>query len=329
MKAALDRLIHRMTTPHAVGICGIGQIGLALALSCYRAEYRVFLFGRAPEKLDPARQEFEKLDQWLNLNFPEDVPRYGEIEFVSDLRQLDRDADLVIEGIAENLPAKVELFKSLGCAAARGAIFCTTTSGLSITEMGRMVGHASHLVGTHFWNPPHLMPLVEVIAGANTSDTVMDIAIMFCRSIGKKPVRVNADVPGFIGNRMLHALWREAVDLVERGIASPEDVDTVAKLTFGLRMPVIGPLENMDVVGLDLIRTIHDYLLPAIANNAEPSRLLSEHVSFGRLGIKSGQGFYDWEKRSSAELIEARDHQILRELKRGAGEGRRGVMRDH
>jgi len=318
-----------MTPPHTVGICGIGQIGLALALSCYRAGYRVFLFGRAPEKLDRSRQEFEKLDQWLNLNFPEDVPQYGKIEFVSNLSQLDRDADLVIEGIAENLSAKVELFRSLACAAARGAIFCTTTSGLSITEMGRMADYASHVVGTHFWNPPHLMPLVEVIAGVETSATVMDTAIMFCRSIGKTPVRVNADVPGFIGNRMLHALWREAVDLVERGIASPEDVDTVAKLTFGLRMPVIGPLENMDVVGLDLIRTIHDYLLPAIANNAEPSRLLSEHVSFGRLGIKSGQGFYDWEKRSSAELIEARDHQILRELKRGAGEGRRGVMRDH
>jgi 3-hydroxybutyryl-CoA dehydrogenase len=149
---------------------------------------------------------------------------------------------------------------------------------------------------------------------------VMDTAMMFCRSIGKKPVRVNADIPGFIGNRMLHALWREAIDLVERGIASPEDVDTVAKLTFGLRMPVIGPLENMDVVGLDLIRTIHEYLLSGIANNVEPSRLLDEYVSAGRLGIKSGRGFYDWKKRSSAELIEARDLQIIRELKRVASD---------
>jgi 3-hydroxyacyl-CoA dehydrogenase len=94
-----------MTTPHTVGICGIGQIGLALALSCYRAAYRIFLFGRDPEKLDRAGQELERLDQWLNLNFPEDVPQYGTIEFVSDLSQLDRNADLVIEGIAENLPA--------------------------------------------------------------------------------------------------------------------------------------------------------------------------------------------------------------------------------
>jgi 3-hydroxybutyryl-CoA dehydrogenase len=318
MKSKVQPTSSSMSTPHTVGICGIGQIGLALALSCYRFGHRVFLFGRDPEKLERARREFQRLDEWLNLNFPEKVPQYGKIEFVSELGQLDRDADLVIEGIAENLPAKVELFRSLACAAARGAIFCTTTSGLSITEMGRMTDYAIHLVGTHFWNPPHLMPLVEVIAGARTSDTAMDTVIKFCRSIGKKPVRVNADVPGFIGNRMLHALWREAIDLVERGIASPEDVDTVAKLTFGLRMPVIGPLENMDVVGLDLIRTIHEYLLPGIANNAEPSRLLNEYVSSGRLGIKSGRGFYDWKERSSAELTEARDQQIIRELKRVA-----------
>ena len=317
-----------MISPHIVGICGIGQIGLALALACFRSGYRVLLFGRDPEKLGHAEREFKNLDQWLNQNLPEDVPRYGEIEFVSDLGQLDRESELVIEGIAENLQAKVKLFRSLTCAATRGAIFCTTTSGLSITEMGRMTDHASHLVGTHFWNPPHLMPLVEVIAGAKTSNPVMDTALMFCRSIGKKPVRVNADVPGFIGNRMLHALWREAIDLVERGIASPEDVDTVAKLTFGLRMPVIGPLENMDVVGLDLIRTIHDYLLPEIANNPKPSGLLAQHVSSGRLGIKSGQGFYDWRKRSSGELIEARDNQILRELRRVANEGKQGVRRD-
>jgi 3-hydroxybutyryl-CoA dehydrogenase len=307
-----------MTSPRTIGICGIGQIGLALALACYRSGYRVLLFGRAAEKLDHAKQQLGELDSWLNLNLPEDKPRYGEIELFSDLSQLDRDADLIIEGIAENLPAKVALFRSLPCAISRGAVFCSTTSGLSITEMGRMTEHASHVVGTHFWNPPHLMPLVEVVAGAQTSDTVMDLTIAFCRSIRKKPVRVNSDAPGFVGNRMLHALWREAIDIVERGIASPEDVDTVAKLTFGLRMPVVGPLENMDLVGLDLIHTIHAYLLSQIANNTEPSRLLREQVKSGRLGIKSGHGFYDWKTRNSAELIEARDRQIVRELRRVA-----------
>jgi|ERR1035437_3398152 3-hydroxybutyryl-CoA dehydrogenase len=214
------------------------------------------------------------------------------------------------------MAVKVGLWEALPSAASRGAIFCSSTSGLSISEMGKLSGFPAQVIGTHFWNPPHLMPLVEVVVGAGTAEETVKTTLRFCTNIGKQPVRVNIDAPGFIGNRMLHALWREAISIVDRGIASAEDVDTVAKMTFGLRLPVMGPLENMDLVGLDLIQTIHRYLLADLSVNRDPQRLLNDLVGDGHLGMKSGSGFYDWRKREPATLIEARDRQIARELRR-------------
>ena len=158
------------------------------------------------------------------------------------------------------------------------------------------------------------MPLVEVVRGQDTPEHVMDRVAEVITSIGKIPVRVNRDVPGFIGNRLLHALWREAIYLVQEGIASPEDVDLVARLTFGLRAPAVGPLENMDLVGLDLIETIHQYLLADLSKETEPLRDLQERIEQGRLGMKSGMGFYDWNTRDGEALIERRDLQIVRQL---------------
>jgi 3-hydroxybutyryl-CoA dehydrogenase len=312
--------LNLITSPRTIGICGIGQIGLALSLASWRSGYRVLLYGRNVSKLDNARIELARMNDWLNSEFPEQTPRFGEIQYQSDLEALDRDAELVIEGIAEDMAAKVALWRTLARAARRGAVFCSATSGLSISEMGRQSGCPAQLVGTHFWNPPHLMPLVEVVAGAETAETTIETAITFCRNIGKHPVRVNIDAPGFIGNRMLHALWREAIDIVERGIATAEDVDQVARMTFGLRMPVLGPLENMDLVGLDLIRTIHGYMLSDLARHTAPGKLLETRVQERCLGMKTGSGFYDWRQRDAQMLIEARDRQIVRELKRLAHE---------
>jgi len=305
-----------ISSPRTIGVCGIGQIGLALGLACWRSGYRVWLHGRNPQKLDKARQDLQKMDRWLASEFPEMQPTYGELDYTPDLAPLIREADLVVEGIAEDLAAKVKLWHALKDVALRGGILCSSTSGLSISEMGRQSGFPAQVIGTHFWNPPHLMPLVEVVAGQGTAPETVEATMQFCRSIGKDPVRVNADVPGFIGNRMLHAIFREAIEIVAQGVASAEDVDKVARMTFGLRLPVVGPLENMDLVGLDLIQTIHKYLLADLAANRGPSPLLDRMVEDSRLGMKTKVGFYDWKKRDPAALIEARDQQIVRELKR-------------
>jgi len=305
-----------ISSPRTIGVCGIGQIGLALGLACWRSGYRVWVFGRNPQKLDQARLDLEKMNQWMESEFPEQKPNYGKLHYSPDLAPLDREAELVVEGIAEDLSAKVALWQSLKGVASRGGILCSSTSGLSISEMGRQSGFPAQVIGTHFWNPPHLMPLVEVVPGRGTAEETVQATMQFCRSIGKQPVRVNADVPGFIGNRLLHAMWREAIEIVDQGIASAEDVDRVAKMTFGLRLPVVGPLENMDLVGLDLIETIHKYLLPDLAANRGPGRLLENLVQNSKLGMKTGSGFYDWKEKDPAALIEVRDKQIARELKR-------------
>ena len=302
--------------PHTVGVCGIGQIGLSLGLACWRSGYRVLLYDQDHSKLESARQDIEEMDAWLTTQLPEPKATYGELECASDLAPLDQRADLVLECIREDLEAKVLLLQLLSGAASRGAIVCSCTSGLSISEMAIRSGYGRQLVGTHFWSPPHLMPLVEVTAGTESSEEAIELAMRFCRSLSKQPVRVNIDVPGFIGNRMLHALWREAIYIVERGIASAEDVDTVAKLTFGLRQAVLGPLEHMDLAGLDLIQAIHRYLLADLASNDEPGELLKQMVDEGRLGAKSGRGFYDWKQRDSKATIQARDRQVVRELRR-------------
>ena len=158
------------------------------------------------------------------------------------------------------------------------------------------------------------MPLVEVVCGEETPDAVIDRVCEVLASIGKIPVRVDRDVPGFIGNRILHALWREAIYLVQEGVATAEEIDTVARLTFALRMPALGPLENMDLVGLDLIGAIHDYLIPSLCDEGQPLHALRERLSGGQLGIKSGTGFYDWSKRYASEVVERRNQQIVHQL---------------
>ena len=297
-----------------VGICGVGQMGAAAAVAFKRGGYQVLVWDRDPQRLAAVQTTATRLEDWMERHVGPAPRTGGAIALATDLAELDRRADLVMDAIVEDLERKAELLRSLRGARERGATFISTTSGLPITELGRRGGCAELLAGTHFWNPPHLMPLVEVVRGAETPDTVMDRVCDVVTSIGKIPVRVNRDIPGFIGNRMLHALWREAIYLVQEGIATPEDIDTVARLSFALRMPALGPLENMDLVGLDLIGAIHDYLMPSLCDDGRPLPALRERLDDGRLGVKSGTGFYDWSARDASEVVERRDQQIVRQL---------------
>lgn len=303
-----------MSPPRTIGICGAGQMGAAAAIAFKRAGYQTLLWVRAKRKIPTVRLVLSDLELWMERNVGRSAEKGGEIEVTGDLGRIDRESDLVMDAIAENLAEKADLFERLGAARRRGAIFITTTSGLSITALGRRSGTGPRLVGTHFWNPPHLMPLVEVVRGEDTEEEAVDQVVDVVRSIGKIPVKVNRDVPGFIGNRLLHAMWREAINLVERGIASPTDIDRVARLTFGLRLAAVGPLENMDLVGLDLVATIHEYLLADLSDADRPLAALAERVADGKLGTKSGEGFYDWRSRNVVNLIARRDRQIVRQL---------------
>ena len=297
-----------------IGICGVGVIGAGLTTCFKRAGYQVLAWDQDQEKLSTLEQRVSAQELWLVQHIGSPSHQGGSIQTQRSLSSLDERADVIIECVVEDLAEKVDLYKRLTHSKERGAILLTTTSGLSITEMGRRSGCAHLLAGAHFWNPPHLMPLVEIVRGHDTPSEVIDRVCQLVESIGKLPVRVNRDVPGFIGNRLLHALWREAIHLVEQGVASAADVDLVSKLTFGLRMTAVGPLENIDLVGSDLVEKIHSYLLADLARNTGPSESIKSSVREGRMGVKSGQGFYDWTSRSAAELINQRDLHIVQEL---------------
>jgi len=302
------------TSIRSIGVCGIGQMGSGAAVCYKRAGYRVLLWDQDERKLDSARGRLDALESWLDDHVGPPSASGGEYRLAADLREIDDEADLAMDCIVEDMDRKVQLLLSLAGAVRRKALFITTTSGLGITRMGRESGTSELLVGTHFWNPPHLMPLVEVVRGENTPAEVVDRVVALIESIGKIPVRVNRDVPGFIGNRLLHALWREAIHLVQTGVASPEDVDRVARLTFGLRALAVGPLENMDLVGLDLIKRIHEYLLADLSAASAPLEELERLVERQDLGVKTGKGFYDWRVRDGKEAIDRRDRQIVRQL---------------
>jgi 3-hydroxybutyryl-CoA dehydrogenase len=206
------------------------------------------------------------------------------------------DADLIIEAAPEQLELKQKLFADVARAAPRHAVLASNTSVIPITRIGEKLDADSRrrLLGTHWWNPPHLVPLVEVVRTEYTDMAVFDQTFAWLEAVGKRPVKVHQDVTGFIGNRLQHALWREAIGLVEDGVCDAEAIDLVVKNSFGMRMPVLGPMENADLVGLELTRDVHRVMFPDLRCTATPSPLLDKLLGDGHTGMKSGQGLRTW-----------------------------------
>ena len=254
----------------------------------------------------------------LELLVAKDVIARAEADAIADrvgfrdkLEDAVGDADFVIECVPEDMALKQELFARLDDIARPEAILATNTSVMSPTEIASKAKRRGRIVGTHFWNPPYLIPLVEVVKARDTSESTMCDTIAWLAAAGKKPIRCNKDVAGFVANRLQHALWREAISIVEHGIADAETVDEAVRLSFGLRLPVLGPLENADMVGTDLALSIHDYVLPRIESSPGPSPLLRDMVERGDLGFKSGKGFREWtEEGKAASRKRLSDHLV-------------------
>ena len=234
----------------------------------------------------------------------------ARVETVETLEQSCRDADFVVEAIPENLDLKKDVYAQLDRLCTKETVLASNTSGLSITAMGSATGRPDKVVGAHFWNPPNLIPLVEVVRGEQTSRETLRLTTELMLIIGKKPVLVNKEVPGFIGTRLHQALIREAFYLVEQGIATFEDVDTVVKTSFGRRLPITGPFETCDLGGLDT------FLAAAgswqdLSNQGAPSKILMEMVEKGRLGAKTGKGLYDWDRESVQKIVKKRGKRVV------------------
>ncbi len=202
----------------------------------------------------------------------------------------------------EDLPLKQKLFAEIEKHVGLDTVLASNTSVIPITSIMQGLQKRERALGTHWWNPPYLVPLVEVIETQWTAPQAIDFTMKLHAAAGKKPAHVKKDVPGFIGNRLQHALWREAIALVEQGICDAETVDDVIKAAFGRRLAVLGPLENADMVGTDLTLAIHKTVLPDIDSRPGPSPYLEGLVKDGKLGFKSGEGFRKWSPQQQAAL---------------------------
>jgi 3-hydroxybutyryl-CoA dehydrogenase len=277
---------------------GIAQIFALNGLQVVLADIKADILGPAMEGI---RANLTLMAEHGIISADAIEAAVGRVSTTTRMEEAAADADVVIEAVIENLALKQEVFQQLDAICPETVILASNTSVISITEIAANTVHKERVVGTHFWNPPYLIPLVEVVRGDQTSTSTMDRTVSLLSRMGKHPVQVNKDVPGFVGNRLQHALWREAISIVEQGIADAATVDECVKYGFGLRLPVLGPMENADLVGTDLTLAIHDYILKHLEHSPAPSPLLQMLVDKGDLGFKSGRGFQAWSADAVAD----------------------------
>lgn len=285
-----------MNIQHAL-VYGAGMMGrnIALVLSAM-PNIKVSVYDIRPVDMETAMRE--NLTPFLEagiITSEEFERRVAQVTFTPELtKELGEQIDVVIECVFENMELKQRVFKELEDICREDTLMCTNTSVMSPSEISRNMKYRSRFMGTHFWNPAHLVPLVEVVKSDATTDEAANTVAEFLTACGKKAVLCQKDVPGFIANRMQNAMLREAISIVENGIADAETVDIAVKNSFGLRLPQIGPLENADMVGADLVWNIHDYVFQYLEDSHRPSPLLTQLKEEGNLGFKTGSGFYQW-----------------------------------
>jgi 3-hydroxybutyryl-CoA dehydrogenase len=296
-----------------MAVVGAGLMGHGIALTLARAGQHVAITDPVAEARASVAERIADSLKLLGTP-PEKVARIlTRIEIFDTVPGAVARAAFVFEAAPERLALKQALFAEIEAAAPAEAILASNTSVMPITAIVSRVERKGRALGTHWWNPAHMIPLVEVIRTEWTDEAAVEATMALLTDAGKTPVRVEKDVPGFIGNRLQHALWREAVSLVERGICDAAAVDTVIKASFGRRLAVLGPLENADLVGTDLTLAIHETVLPAIEASGVPSPYLRGLVEEGRLGMKSGEGFYDWTP-AEADAVRRRVARHLQKL---------------
>lgn len=295
-------------------------MGHGIAQVFAMAGFPVDLYDPNPEILAMAGDRIrESLVVFQDFGLVDDDGIDGCLDRISpgdNLEAACREAGIVIEAAPERLAFKRELFGRIEGMVPRDTILCTNTSALSITEISTCLKDPARFLGAHFWNPAQIVPCVEVIKGRFTSEEVFERVVDLLGKVGKEPVRVLKDIPGFLGNRLQHALQREALALVEEGVAEPEEVDRVVKTGFGLRYAFMGPFERADLGGLDTTYEVQKYLLPFLDRSTSPSPLLAEKNRTGELGLKTGRGFYDWTEEHRATMAQERDRVLLSLIQR-------------
>jgi 3-hydroxybutyryl-CoA dehydrogenase len=303
-----------------VAIVGSGLMGRGIGQAFAVAGHYVLMTDLSLDILNKAREQVKSsLQMMQSVGLLSEVPEkiLERITLEPNLEAAASKANFVVEAVFENLDVKKDMFHKLDRASNPDTVLASNTSSLPVSSIASMTSHPERVVGAHFWNPPHLMPAVEVVYGGRTSDDAVRKAVEILQGIGKKPAIVRKDVPGQIGIRILYAMIREATGLVESGVASPEDIDTVVKQALGTRLEVVGPLELADLSGVDLVNNIAKGLYKMLDASGSPQKIVQDMVARGEVGIKSGKGFYDWKSGSKNinEVVKRRDNHLIKILK--------------
>jgi 3-hydroxybutyryl-CoA dehydrogenase len=297
-----------------VAVAGTGMMGPGISATYALAGHEVIVVSRTAENAAKGTAAVKSLLGSLAENGLADPAAAkaatGRIRTSTSPEDAARAAQLFVESIAENLEIKQEYFARLDAAAA-DTILCSNTSGISITEIAAKCRRPERVMTTHFWNPPYLMPLVEVVVGKRTDVKLAEGVVALLKAAGKVPVLVRKDVPGQLGNRIQHAMIRECMHIVAEGICTPEEVDLAIKAGPGLRLPVYGLLEHGDLVGLDLVKAVQDYVVPDLACTKGAHPIHNQKVANGELGVRTGKGFLEWTPEKAEAVKALRDRFLM------------------
>ncbi|MFC4986929.1 3-hydroxyacyl-CoA dehydrogenase family protein [Saliphagus infecundisoli] len=296
-----------------LSVIGAGQMGAGFVVHFRSADLPVTLIDHRQSNLDDARSRIRETVRFLNdrgmMEASPEVVLDG-VTFTLDAPEGVAESEIVLETVAEDLETKREVFETVAAAAPSNAILATNTSGIPITEIAAGFPFADRVVGCHWLFPPYLLPTVEVIRGESTSEETVDRLAAFVEAVGRKPIIVHRDVPGFVWNRVQFAVLRECAHIVEEGVASVEDVNTAIRDGYARRTAVIGPFETVDIAGLELFKTVGDDLIPELSNAETVSDLFDDYLAEGRGGVEKGAGFFSYNE-SPEDVQRQRDDRLI------------------
>lgn len=302
-----------------LSVIGSGTMGHSIALNAAWRKMDVRMYATNEQDIKRAEQGIEqKLGTMADngLFSMEESSAIRERITISDqLEEVVDGATFVIEAIPENLELKQQFYSRLEELIGTDTVLASNTSGLQPSDLAAGLRHPERFIVTHFWNPAHLIPLVEVVGGKSTSDSTRDRAMDLLQAMQKKPIVVKQEIQGFIGNRLQYALFREAQALLDAGVADKEDIDAAVTYSIGRRLPVTGPLMSADFGGLDVFKSISDYLFSDLSTLQASGETMDSLVGSGKLGVKSGEGFYDWSGSRGEEVSTERENMLIRFLK--------------